>query len=179
MNYYSTFTQVLGNPQLKPVEIVLISGNVSIRTHPGEDIFLQGENMKDEALMPLLHETAESMRIDRHSLFNMIVHHEFIGLTIFIPENCDLYVLLRAGHLHLKGKFGHVRARTDAGNITTDLSDFTVKGQADLVVFAGEIKLKNNDTEGKGRHHHRRLSMKIGEEGALKARVSLGDIWVA
>jgi hypothetical protein len=178
MNYYSTFTQVLGNPQHKPVEIVLLSGNVSIQTHSGDDIFLQGENMKDENLMPLLHETAESIRIDRHSLFNLIVHHEFISLTIFIPESCDLYVLLRAGHLNLEGKFGHIRARTDAGNITADLSDFSVKGQADLVVFAGEIRLKNNEVEGKNRHHHRRLSMKIGDEGSLKAKVSLGDIWM-
>jgi hypothetical protein len=178
MNYYSTFTQVLGNPELKPVEIVLLSGNISIQTHKGDEIFLQGENMKDENLMPLLHETAETMRIDKHSLVSLIMNHEFIGLTIFIPESCDLYVLLRAGHLTLRGNFGQVRARTDAGNISTDLSDFTVKGQADLVVFAGEIKLQNSAVDGKTRHHHRHLTMKIGEEGSLKAKVSLGDIWM-
>ena len=178
MYHHSPFNQVLSNPNLKPVEIVLIAGMVSIKTHPGEEVFLSGENMTDENSMPFLHETDDVIRIDRHSLFNLISQREMVNLVIYIPETCDLMVLLRGGNLNLKGNFGQVRARTDAGNIIADLSDFTVKGQADLSVFAGEIKLINNNPSNRQSKHQRILNMKIGEEGRLKAKVSLGDVRV-
>jgi hypothetical protein len=178
MYYHTPFTQVLSNPQMKPVEIVLIAGDISVETHPGDEIYLAGEYMNDENQMPLLHETEETMRIDRHSLFQMFINHDVPHLKIFIPEKCDLNILLRAGHLKLKGNFGEVRARTDAGNITADLAEFTAAGDTDLVVFAGEIRLKNSASAEKPKHHHRPVKMKIGPNANLKARVSLGNLWM-
>jgi len=178
MYYHSSFTQVLSNPNLKPVEIVLLGGNISIQTHPGEEIYITGENLSDENQMPLLHEDKYSFRIDRHSLFNFILQKmkDKMSFKIFIPETCDVSILIRGGHINIKGKYGQFRARTDAGNITADLSDFSVKGQADLVVFAGEIKLVNGNSVGGEAKKGRKVSMKIGEEGSLKAKVSLGDV---
>ncbi|HET6990098.1 MAG TPA: hypothetical protein VFJ43_02195 [Bacteroidia bacterium] len=177
MYHHSLFTQVLSNPALKSVEIVLLGGNISIKTHPGDEVYVSGENMKDENLMPFLHETEETIRIDRHSLFNLIFLRENVNLVIFIPANCDLMVLLRGGNLKLSGNFGQVRVRTDAGNITADLNNFSVKGQADLTVFAGEIKLVNSNPVDKKDKRKKSVDMKIGE-ARLKAKVSLGDIWL-
>jgi hypothetical protein len=179
--FYSPFTQVLSNPELKPIDIILLGGNIFVQTHPGDEIYIAGENMPDENLMPLLHEDEHSFRVDRHSLLSFIwqKEREKSSLKIFIPETCNVSILLRGGNINVKGKYGQFRARADAGNITADLNDFSVKGQADLVVFAGEIKLVNSAAFNPTKKGERKINMKIGEEGTLNARVSLGDVCMA
>lgn len=175
MYYAGEFFQVLSGTAGKPIDIVLLGGTIRLYTHAGDETSITTENMIDGSGMPLLHETPGGIRIDKQSIFSLIPQHDKVRIKIYIPENSDVNILMRGGNMKISGRYNNLRARTDAGNIKVDMQQFTVNEQAQLSVFAGEIRLKNGDTTETHRRGTRHIRTKAGL-GELQAKVSLGEV---